>query len=86
MILVTTDHSAQMSQENFVTEFLKHCEESNVELLPRFVVNFYKLFNIIITCISDVSLIFKYCTFADKEWHRISNIGIRKVTTYFDYK
>lgn len=30
-----------MSQENFITEFLTHCEEYDVELLPSFVVNFY---------------------------------------------
>ncbi|KAG5334764.1 LRC71 protein, partial [Acromyrmex charruanus] len=33
----TTDYSRRNSQENFITEFLTHCEEYDIESLPSFV-------------------------------------------------
>jgi len=45
ILFVVTDHSGKTSQENFITEFLTHCEEYNVELLPNFVVNFHNYYH-----------------------------------------
>lgn len=39
LLFVVTDHSEKMSQENFITEFLRHCEEYEEEPLPSFLVN-----------------------------------------------
>ncbi|XP_011701644.1 PREDICTED: uncharacterized protein LOC105458209 isoform X2 [Wasmannia auropunctata] len=35
---INADHSRRGSQENFITKFLTHCEEYNVESLPSFIV------------------------------------------------
>lgn len=36
---LVTDYAGAMPQENFITEFLRHCEEYEVEPLPSFLVN-----------------------------------------------